>query len=133
MQFQITTLSENCAAVGARGLLGEWSSEAGDLAIFGGITLFTIVFGGAVLLFLKPLNQLTHGAEADDHTVDEVDDVVVIAQASAAAAVVADVNKAAVFEECKVLVVGDVEDKAADDNMVDELLDKLLELWEPFN
>jgi 7,8-dihydropterin-6-yl-methyl-4-(beta-D-ribofuranosyl)aminobenzene 5'-phosphate synthase len=24
MQFQITTLSENCAAVGARGLLGEW-------------------------------------------------------------------------------------------------------------
>ncbi|MCO4761707.1 MAG: peptide MFS transporter [Myxococcales bacterium] len=45
------------------GLLGEAASEAGELAIFGGIFGFTFVFGALILALLKPLNRLTHNAE----------------------------------------------------------------------
>ncbi|EKD51249.1 MAG: hypothetical protein ACD_62C00295G0001 [uncultured bacterium] len=45
------------------GLLGEASENLGERTIFLGITVFTILFGGAVLLFLKPLKRLSHGAE----------------------------------------------------------------------
>lgn len=47
------------------GVLGESASEAGELSIFAGITIFTVIFAGIVLLLLKPLKRLTHGAE--DH------------------------------------------------------------------
>ncbi|PIR25907.1 MAG: MFS transporter [Deltaproteobacteria bacterium CG11_big_fil_rev_8_21_14_0_20_42_23] len=45
------------------GLLGEWSENAGEFAIFGGIAAFTILFGLIMIAFLKPLKRLTHGAE----------------------------------------------------------------------
>lgn len=48
------------------GELGAFASEAGDIAIFAGITIFTISFAGIVLIMLKPLKRLTHGAEDNE-------------------------------------------------------------------
>lgn len=45
------------------GMLGESASEAGELQVFTGIFIYTIVIGSLVLLFLKKLKALTHGAE----------------------------------------------------------------------
>ena len=45
------------------GLLGESASRAGELQIFTGIFIFTVVFGILLLIFLKKLKALTHGAE----------------------------------------------------------------------
>ncbi len=45
------------------GLLGEWSSSLGEYTIFTGIAIFTIVIGFLVLLVLKKLKAMTHGAE----------------------------------------------------------------------
>ncbi|WP_236974729.1 peptide MFS transporter [Membranihabitans maritimus] len=45
------------------GLLGEYSQSAGEFEIFTGIAIFSIAIGGLVLLILKPLKRLTHGAE----------------------------------------------------------------------
>ncbi len=48
------------------GELGAFASEAGDIAIFSGITVFTITFAAIVLIMLKPLKRLTHGAEDNE-------------------------------------------------------------------
>ncbi len=45
------------------GLLGESASQAGELQVFTGIFVFTAVFGILLLVFLKKLKALTHGAE----------------------------------------------------------------------
>lgn len=45
------------------GLLGESASEFGDFNIFTGIVIFCTIIGALVLLMLKPLKRLTHGAE----------------------------------------------------------------------
>jgi POT family proton-dependent oligopeptide transporter len=45
------------------GLLGESASHAGELQVFTGIFIYTVVIGALVLLFLKKLKALTHGAE----------------------------------------------------------------------
>jgi POT family proton-dependent oligopeptide transporter len=45
------------------GSLGELSTSAGELEVFTGITIFCVVFGGLVILIIKPLKRLTHGAE----------------------------------------------------------------------
>ncbi len=45
------------------GLLGESASHAGELQVFTGIFVFTAVFGILLLVFLKKLKALTHGAE----------------------------------------------------------------------
>ena len=45
------------------GLLGEFSVSLGEFKIFTGIAIFCTVFGILVLLILKPLKRLTHGAE----------------------------------------------------------------------
>ena len=45
------------------GVLGEWSQQAGELEIFTGIAIFCTVFGGLVILIIKPLKRLTHGVE----------------------------------------------------------------------
>ncbi|MFC4634777.1 peptide MFS transporter [Dokdonia ponticola] len=45
------------------GLIGESASEAGELTIFSGITIFCVIFGILVIALLKPLKRLTHGAE----------------------------------------------------------------------
>ncbi|MFD1094162.1 peptide MFS transporter [Salegentibacter chungangensis] len=48
------------------GVLGSFAAEAGDIAIFSGITIFTVVFASIVLIMLKPLKRLTHGAEDNE-------------------------------------------------------------------
>src|SRR5690606_29158583 len=48
------------------GELGAFASEAGDIAIFLGITIFTVAFASIVLLMLKPLKRLTHGTEDNE-------------------------------------------------------------------
>jgi POT family proton-dependent oligopeptide transporter len=45
------------------GLLGESASHAGELQVFTGIFIFTVAFGILLLVFLKKLKALTHGAE----------------------------------------------------------------------
>ncbi len=45
------------------GLLGEWSQSAGELQIFTGIAIFCTIVGLIVIVMLKPLKRLTHGAE----------------------------------------------------------------------
>ncbi|MGG6232295.1 peptide MFS transporter [Tenacibaculum sp. SDUM215027] len=45
------------------GIVGESASEFGELTIFSGILIFTVVIGGLFILMLKPLKRLTHGAE----------------------------------------------------------------------
>ncbi len=45
------------------GIIGESASDFGELTIFSGILIFTVVIGGLFILILKPLKRLTHGAE----------------------------------------------------------------------
>jgi len=45
------------------GLVGESASHAGELQVFTGIFIFTVAFGILLLIFLKKLKALTHGAE----------------------------------------------------------------------
>ncbi|GGF75781.1 peptide MFS transporter [Wenyingzhuangia marina] len=49
------------------GLLGESASALGEYAVFTGIALFCMLFGGLILLFLKKLKALTHGAEENEN------------------------------------------------------------------
>lgn len=50
------------------GLLGEAAQTAGEFAVFTAIAVFCFVFGLLVLLFVKKLKQLAHGAENEfDH------------------------------------------------------------------
>ncbi|WP_298516943.1 peptide MFS transporter [uncultured Kordia sp.] len=53
------------------GILGENASEYGEYTIFAGITIFTVIFGLLVILILKPLKRLTHGAEDNEGTFNE--------------------------------------------------------------
>jgi len=55
------------------GILGESASEYGEKTVFIGITIFTVAFGLLVIAFLKPLKRLTHGAEDDEHELDETE------------------------------------------------------------
>jgi POT family proton-dependent oligopeptide transporter len=45
------------------GVIGEKSQEAGEFEIFLGLFIFAVAFGLLVILLLKPLKRLTHGAE----------------------------------------------------------------------
>jgi len=45
------------------GVIGESASKAGEFKVFGGLFIFGVVFGILVILLLKPLKRLTHGAE----------------------------------------------------------------------
>jgi proton-dependent oligopeptide transporter, POT family len=66
--FAVTGLGNRVA-----GWLGEAAFSGGDASektVFITITVFTVVFGAVVLLFLKPLKRLTHHAE-DDHPEDK--------------------------------------------------------------
>ncbi|GAA5220793.1 peptide MFS transporter [Membranihabitans marinus] len=45
------------------GELGVYSQNAGEFEIFIGISIFSVVAGGLVIMLLKPLKRLTHGAE----------------------------------------------------------------------
>ncbi len=48
------------------GIIGEKASEYGEFQIFLGIAIATMVFGVLVILLLKPLKRLTHGAEDNE-------------------------------------------------------------------
>ncbi|PCH67960.1 MAG: MFS transporter [Bacteroidetes bacterium] len=48
------------------GLLGESAEHAGELQIFTGIFIFCGVFGILLIIFLKKLKALTHGAEENE-------------------------------------------------------------------
>jgi len=56
--FAITGLGNKLA-----GILGEAAQESGEMAIFSGIAIFTFFLGVLILLFVKKLKALTHGAE----------------------------------------------------------------------
>ncbi|SDL23598.1 peptide MFS transporter [Siphonobacter aquaeclarae] len=47
------------------GTLGAWSQTWGEFETFTGIAVFCVLFGGLILLLLKPLKRLTHGADDD--------------------------------------------------------------------
>jgi len=66
LYFAMTGLGNKLA-----GLLGESASHFGDFAVFTGIAVFCTIFGLLILAMLKPLNRLTHGAEADEHEIIE--------------------------------------------------------------
>ncbi|MFD0977656.1 peptide MFS transporter [Salinimicrobium gaetbulicola] len=53
------------------GEVGAFAAEAGDIATFTGITIFTVTFAGIVLLMLKPLKRLTHGAEDNEREIPQ--------------------------------------------------------------
>lgn len=53
------------------GILGENASEYGELTIFTGIFIFTIIFGLLVIALLKPLKRLTHGVEDNETEITE--------------------------------------------------------------
>ncbi len=48
------------------GLLGESASSFGEYSVFLGVTIFTAIFGLLIILLIKPLKRLTHGAEEDE-------------------------------------------------------------------
>ncbi|MGB6269332.1 MAG: peptide MFS transporter [Olleya sp.] len=48
------------------GIIGESASEYGELAIFSGIVIFTVIIGLLFIALLKPLKRLTHGAEESE-------------------------------------------------------------------
>jgi POT family proton-dependent oligopeptide transporter len=52
------------------GWVGAWSETAGELQIFTGIAIFCTIIGVLVLMILKPLKRLAHGAEdrSDGHS-----------------------------------------------------------------
>ena len=52
------------------GLLGEASENLGEYVIFTGIAIFCVIFGFLVMLFRKRLEKLTHGAEDNEHVIN---------------------------------------------------------------
>ncbi|WP_108422687.1 peptide MFS transporter [Flagellimonas amoyensis] len=63
------------------GIVGESSVKAGELKVFGGLFVFAVLFGILVLLLMKPLKRLTHGAEDNETTVSVEDEVETIERA----------------------------------------------------
>ena len=53
------------------GLVGAMSEGAGEFQVFTGIAIFCTIFGVLILLILKPLKRLTHGAEDIKGTTNE--------------------------------------------------------------
>ncbi|HHC78255.1 MAG TPA: MFS transporter [Flavobacteriia bacterium] len=55
------------------GIIGESAEKAGEINVFLGITITCVIFGILVLLLLKPLKRLTHGAEDNEHKMTDDD------------------------------------------------------------
>ncbi|UMB60372.1 peptide MFS transporter [Lutibacter sp. A80] len=53
------------------GLLGESAEHLGEYTVFTGIAIFCVLFGLLVMVFRKKLENLTHGAEDDEHVITE--------------------------------------------------------------
>ncbi|MBU2914749.1 MULTISPECIES: peptide MFS transporter [Reichenbachiella] len=58
LYFAMTGLGNKVA-----GLLGESASHFGEYEVFAGIGIFSVVFGLLLVVFLRKLKKLTHGAE----------------------------------------------------------------------
>lgn len=58
LYFAMTGLGNKVA-----GLLGESASSFGEMEVFAGIGIFSVAFGLLLVVFLKKLKKLTHGAE----------------------------------------------------------------------
>ena len=56
------------------GYIGEAAQNAGEYAIFMGVFIFCVSFGLLLVVFVKKLKKLTHGA-------DDIDPKVVIVEA----------------------------------------------------
>ena len=56
------------------GVIGESASKAGELNVFGGLFIFAVLFGLLVILMIKPLRRLTHGAEDNEIAISNNDD-----------------------------------------------------------
>ena len=54
------------------GFVGKSAFDYGDFEIFTGIAVFCTIFGILVILVLKPLKRLTHGAEEIDEQMAEI-------------------------------------------------------------
>ena len=58
------------------GEIGKLSQDAGEFAVFTGITVFCVIFGILILALLKPLKRLTHGAEdREDELEDKIGEI----------------------------------------------------------
>ncbi|MEZ4848380.1 MAG: peptide MFS transporter [Bacteroidia bacterium] len=58
------------------GEIGKLSQDAGEFAVFTGITVFCVIFGVLILALLKPLKRLTHGAEdREDELEDKIGEI----------------------------------------------------------
>jgi len=53
------------------GVVGESAKDAGELKVFGGLFVFAVLFGLLVVLLIKPLKRLTHGAEDNETLVHD--------------------------------------------------------------
>ena len=53
------------------GLLGESAEGLGEYTLFTGIAVFCIAFGLLIIIFLKKLKALTHGAEDNEGQIEE--------------------------------------------------------------
>ena len=72
LYFAVTGLGNKIA-----GLFGEWAESSGEITVFGTITILTMIIGVIVIIFLKPLKRLTHGAEEgclSDEDAESVED-----------------------------------------------------------
>ena len=49
------------------GMIGEAAQSAGELTIFMGVFIFCVAFGILLIIFVKKLKKLTHGADEIDH------------------------------------------------------------------
>ena len=43
--------------------IGKMATDQGEIAIFGGLVLFTVIMGALLILFRKKIDKLTHGAD----------------------------------------------------------------------
>lgn len=59
--FMVTGIGNKVA-----GLLGEFAQKAGEYAIFISVFVFCVLFGLLLLVFVKKLKKLTHGADIVD-------------------------------------------------------------------
>jgi POT family proton-dependent oligopeptide transporter len=58
--FAVTGLGNKLA-----GIIGEQAEKSGPLEVFLGVSVFCFLFGALLLVFVKRLKRLTHGAEED--------------------------------------------------------------------
>ena len=58
--FAVTGLGNKLA-----GIIGEAAEKMGALEVFTAVTIFCIVFGLLLMIFVKKLKVLAHGAEED--------------------------------------------------------------------